>query len=73
VLGKIVQDGVKGIFLSNDSMLFNERKRLANLALEHRPPLLLQNRPGALAGALMSMGQIPGQCFIVQWPMWIRY
>jgi putative tryptophan/tyrosine transport system substrate-binding protein len=54
--GRIVQDGVKGIFLSNDSMLFNERKRLANLALEHHLPLLLQNRPGALAGALMSFG-----------------
>jgi putative tryptophan/tyrosine transport system substrate-binding protein len=56
VFGKIVQDGVKGIFVSNDSMLFNERKQLANLAMEHRLPLLLQNRPGALAGALMSFG-----------------
>jgi putative ABC transport system substrate-binding protein len=37
-------------------MFFNERKRIADLALEHRLPLSLPTRPGALAGALMSYG-----------------
>jgi putative tryptophan/tyrosine transport system substrate-binding protein len=56
VFERIAREGMKGVFTGNDPMFFNERKRIADLALEHRLPLLLQNRPGALAGALMSYG-----------------
>jgi ABC-type uncharacterized transport system substrate-binding protein len=53
---RMVRDGMQGMFSSNDSMFFNERQRIANLALVRRLPTLLQNRPGAMAGALMSYG-----------------
>jgi putative tryptophan/tyrosine transport system substrate-binding protein len=56
VFDTISQDGVQGVFTVNDPMLFDERRRMADLALLHRLPLLLQNRPGAEAGALMSYG-----------------
>jgi putative tryptophan/tyrosine transport system substrate-binding protein len=56
VFERIAREDIKGVFTGNDPMFFNERKRIADLALEHRLPLLLQNRPGALAGALMSYG-----------------
>ena len=52
----IAQEGMHGVFTSNDPMFFNERKRIADLALAHRLPVLLQNQPGARAGALMSYG-----------------
>ena len=56
VFDAMVQEGMQGVFTVNDPMLFDERKQLADLALLHHMPLLLQNRPGADAGALMSYG-----------------
>jgi putative ABC transport system substrate-binding protein len=56
VFDRMAQDGAQGVFTENDPMLFNERKRIADLAILHRLPLLFQNRPGADAGALMSYG-----------------
>ena len=52
----VVTDGMQGVFVVNDPMIFTARKRIADLALANRLPLLLQNRPGAEAGALMSFG-----------------
>jgi putative ABC transport system substrate-binding protein len=52
----IVRGGMQGVFVVNNPVIFNARKRIAELALAKRLPLLLQNRPGAEAGALMSFG-----------------
>jgi len=54
--GAMAHDDVNGVFTVNDPLFYNERKRMADLALPHRLPLLLQNRPGAEAGALISHG-----------------
>jgi putative ABC transport system substrate-binding protein len=52
----ISQNNMHGLFSGNDPMFHNERKRIADLALASRIPVLLQNRLGASAGALMSYG-----------------
>ena len=53
---QIAQANVQGVFSPNDPMFHNERARIARLALARRLPILLQNRLGAQAGALMSFG-----------------
>jgi len=52
----IVQDNVQALFVGNDSMLFNERRRIAALGLANRLPVQSTNRLGTLAGAFMSYG-----------------
>jgi putative ABC transport system substrate-binding protein len=39
-----------------DAMIFNERKRIANLALANRLPTLVHNREMVEAGGLISYG-----------------
>jgi putative ABC transport system substrate-binding protein len=56
VFAAIAQDRMHGVFVVNDPMIFDERKQIADLALFHHLPLLLQNRPGVEAGSLMSYG-----------------
>lgn len=53
----MAQDNVESVFVSNDSMLFNERQRVANHALALRLPAMLTNRLGTQAGGLLSYGQ----------------
>lgn len=46
--------GIEAIFALPDAATFNNRKRLADLALQHRMPLLLSHLEGAVDGALMA-------------------
>ncbi len=53
----IAQDKIEAIFVSNDSMLFNERQRIIKHALALRLPVMPTNRLGTQAGGLLSYGQ----------------
>jgi putative ABC transport system substrate-binding protein len=46
--------GIDAIVALPDATTFNNRKRLAELALQHRMPLLLGHLEGAVDGALMA-------------------
>ena len=46
--------GIDAIVALPDATTFNNRKRLADLALQHRMPLLLGHLEGAVDGALMA-------------------
>src|SRR5262245_15304651 len=56
VFPMIATDGNEAVLTGYDAMFTNERKRLADLALSLRLPLITQSRPGAVAGAFMSYG-----------------
>jgi putative ABC transport system substrate-binding protein len=47
---------VVGVMTTLDAMIFNERKRIANLALANRLPTLVHNREMVEAGGLISYG-----------------
>ena len=53
---QMAQQGMKAVLRSNDSMLFNERQRIANLAIAHRLPMMSLVRQDAQSGILMSYG-----------------
>jgi putative ABC transport system substrate-binding protein len=53
----IAQDNVQAVYIGPDPMLFNERRRIADLALAHRLPVQPTSRLGVLAGGFMSYGQ----------------
>jgi len=53
----MARDGNEAVFVAIDSMLFNQRHRVAERALAHRLPAMLTNRPGTQAGGLLSYGQ----------------
>jgi putative ABC transport system substrate-binding protein len=52
----ITQDGVHGVVVMPDGMFFNERRRIAELSLEHRLPTMMFNKETVQAGGLMSYG-----------------
>jgi putative tryptophan/tyrosine transport system substrate-binding protein len=51
-----IADRTSGLFIVPDSMLFNERKHIAELALAHRLPSMAFNAEMVEAGLLMSYG-----------------
>jgi len=53
----MAQDKIEAVFVTIDSMLFNERERVARQALSLRLPAMLTNRLGTQAGGLLSYGQ----------------
>lgn len=53
----MAQDKIEAVYVGIDSMLFNERQRVAKHALALRLPAMLTNRLGTQAGGLLSYGQ----------------
>jgi putative tryptophan/tyrosine transport system substrate-binding protein len=49
-----IQDGVQGVMVQPDAMFFNERKRIAELALARKLPSLVFNSTMVEAGGLMT-------------------
>ena len=56
VFPQIARDNVQAVFISNDPMLFNERRRIAALGLEDKLPIQTTVRLGVLVGAFMCYG-----------------
>ncbi len=52
----VIADRTSGLVIVPDSMLFNERKHIAELALAHRLPSMAFNAEMVEAGLLMSYG-----------------
>jgi putative ABC transport system substrate-binding protein len=56
VIPRMAQDNIQALYIGNDPMLFNERHRLAKLAITHNLPFQPTSRLGVLAGGFMSYG-----------------
>src|SRR5262249_59457509 len=56
VFSTLNREPVNGVMTTLDAMMFNERKRIADLALAQRLPLLVHNREMVEAGGLISYG-----------------
>jgi ABC-type uncharacterized transport system substrate-binding protein len=55
-LAAAVREGVAGLVVFDDALIFNERKTIADFALANRLPAIYPNRGFATSGGLMSYG-----------------
>jgi putative tryptophan/tyrosine transport system substrate-binding protein len=52
----MIEGQVDAMFVPNDGMFYNERRRIAELALAHRVPLMVAYKEAVQFGALISYG-----------------
>jgi putative ABC transport system substrate-binding protein len=55
----MIEGQVDAMSVSNDGMFYNERRRIAELALAHRVPLMVPYKEAVQFGALISYGPSP--------------
>ena len=51
-----IEGHIDAMSVANDGMFFNERQRIAELALAHRVPIMVAYKEAVLVGALISYG-----------------
>ena len=68
----MIEGQIDAMSVPNDGMFFNERRKIAELALAHRVPIMVAYKEGVQFGALISYGPSPTRFTVVSHIMSIR-